>query len=91
MYRAGTVGSTEPPSRPGINSVMLVTTRLAPSNSRKPRSPIGVSPPSSAAGAASAVSANAPRHGVIRARAKRTLLPATTTMLHDSAISGRTR
>ena len=52
---------------------------------------MGVSPPSSAAGAAMAVSARAPRQGVIPARAKRIEPPLTTTRLHSSETTGSSR
>ena len=38
-----------------------------------------------------AVSTSAPRHGVSPARAKRTVLPVTTTMLHASETTGSSR
>jgi hypothetical protein len=65
--------------------------RLPPSSARNAFSPIGVSPPRKAAGAAITVSSAAPRHGVIPARANRTVLPATTTTLHSSEITGSGR
>ena len=71
--------------------VSAVKSKLVPNSATKPCSAIGVSPPRKAAGAAIAVSSSARPQGVTRARANRTVLPATTTRLHASESNGSTR